>query len=168
MSAETFYESVADLAANLPANRLFLPAVVQAALKTCLEEAFSAAGGIYLDIPIHLGGEYADSPENFVSLAARVATNPAISDGLFSRRVDVDATFFSNRSLPYETACRLFHGIMLALQPANLLADFRAAVAAVDSNFVVASIKDGGETQDVSDEGRTMTKTLNVSIGKSV
>lgn len=168
MGSATFYESVADLAEDLPANRLFLPAIVQEALADCLEEYFSTAGGIFLDIPVQQGGEYGTEAENFVSVTAAQALPPSGNQDRLCRQVDVSVSFHTARDLSYAHACALFHCILNGLQPANLETVLQEALTAVDATITLASLRDAGEVQEVGDAGRILTKNLAVTIGISV
>jgi hypothetical protein len=166
MSADAFYEKVKDLAADLPANALFVQQIVQDALKSCLAAKFNDAGGLFLDIPIQCGGEYGDEAENFIVVEAAEAVPSG--DAIYSRSVATTVAFFTNRSLSYADACNLFSCMLAYLQPANLTADLAAAIAAASPGLKLVRIGDAGESQAVDDEGRNMTKNLAVVVGATI
>jgi hypothetical protein len=163
---EVFYEKVTDLAADLPANTLFVQQIVQDALKSCLASKLSEAGGIFLEIPVQAGGEYGTEAENF--LVVECAEAVPSGEGGFSRSIATSVGFYTNRSLSYANAGKLFSCLLAYLQPGNLSADLAAALAVSSPRLKIARIGDAGESQTVDDEGRNMTKNLVIVVGATV
>lgn len=162
---DSFLDAVLAMSdSEMPAQILFYPSIAQEIVSAYLEDCLQTAGIPWSLLEVHRGGAYSKGSMNRISVVCVSASIPAQTSGRFVRTCLVTASLHTTRDLPVELAARFFSTIMIALQPQNLLENLPRYNGICGYPVRVAGVSDEGESQQVSDRGRAMSKTFKVAL----